>query len=330
MTALSSPQVSVAMAVYNNAPFVAEAIESILNQTFGDFEFLIVDDGSTDGSGAIIDRYAAQDQRIRVLRQANAGFVASLNRLIAETTTPWIARMDGDDVALPDRLALQWAWMKDHPDHGVLGTGLQEIDEQGKPLPTDRPTPRTHEDFAARLAIGPLAHHNSVIMRKDLVMQAGGYRSAFRHCEDYDLWLRLYSITKMANLPDKLMQYRRYGGQVSAQYRAEQLVNAAVAYEAYQERSAGRVDPTASLATLPPLAQIDALFGRPVAKAIRARVAPALLYSESTLKGEGFDLILDAARDGVAMEGAWRTVARLVLMGQPTRAVRLAAALVRR
>ena len=137
-------------------------------------------------------------------------------------------------------------------------------------------------------------------------------------------------MTKMANLPDKLMQYRRYGGQVSARYRAEQLVNAAVAYEAYQERSAGRVDPTAGLATLPPLAQIDALFGRPVAKAICARVAPALLYSESTLTGEGFDLIVDAAKDGVAMEGAWRTVARLVLMGQPTRAVRLAAALVRR
>jgi glycosyltransferase involved in cell wall biosynthesis len=325
--ASSPPLMTVAMAAYNSMPYLAEAIESILNQSLGDFEFLIVNDGSTDGSGEVIDACAAKDCRIRAIHQENRGFIASLNRMIDEAQSDWIARMDSDDVALPDRFARQWAWLQEHPDYGVLGTGLHEIDASGRPLDTNRPTPLTHDDMRGKAPTGPLVHHNSAIMRRDKVRSVGGYHSAFKHCEDYDLWLRLMSVTKMGNLPDKLMLYRRYEGQVTESHRAEQSLNAAVAYEAFLEREAGRPDPTADLAKMPPMEELDALFGRPIEKQLLAKVAPHLLYSPSALTGDGFGLITKALKAGIEIPGAWRTVARLGKMGRADRALQLAASL---
>ena len=101
---MSAPSLTVAMSVYNNGPYVGEAIDSILGQSFGDFEFMIVNDGSTDETPAVIDDRAVRDSRIRVIHQENRGFIASLNRLFAEARSPWIARMDGDDISHPERL----------------------------------------------------------------------------------------------------------------------------------------------------------------------------------------------------------------------------------
>ena len=113
---MTIPRISVVMSVYNNAPYLAHAIESILTQTLTDFEFLIVNDGSTDGSGDIIDRLAAEDARIKPMHQANAGLIVSLNRMIKEARAPLIARMDGDDVALPERFERQVAFLDaNHP-----------------------------------------------------------------------------------------------------------------------------------------------------------------------------------------------------------------------
>ncbi len=325
--ASSPPKLTVAMAAYNSMPYLAEAIESILAQSFGDFEFLIVNDGSSDASGELIDAYAAKDNRMRALHQDNRGFVASLNRMINEAQSGWIARMDSDDVALPQRFALQWDWLQANPDHGLLGTGIQEIDAQGVPLDSNRPTPLTHEDMAGFAETGPLAHHDSVIMRRDKVLEVGGYHPAFKHCEDYDLWLRLLSVTRMANLPDKLMLYRRHEAQVTESHRAEQTLNAAIAYEAFLEREASRPDPTADLEHMPRLEELDALFGRPVERQLLAKVAPNLLHSPSALAGGGFDLIVKALKAGVTIPGAWRTVLRLAKLGHADRAVQLAATL---
>jgi len=322
---VQQPRLSVAMAVYNNAPFLAEAIESILAQTMGDFEFLIVNDGSTDGSTAIIDSYAERDRRIRPIHQANRGLVASLNLMIDEARAPLIARMDGDDISLPERFERQIAFMDANPDYGVVGTSTHDIDEHGRLSLNEDFHPLDHDAFLAALENGPWLCHPSVVMRRDVVRAAGGYRAAFRHCEDYDLWLRLSETTRLCTIPDRLFHYRRSPNQVSSAHVLEQLSGAAIAYAAHIEREAGRPDPTEGLDRLPPIDRLDALFGREgVARAVRAKVAPRIVWSELALRGEGFPLLLAHIEDGGDRAGLWRTALRLIKLGEPRRAARLA------
>lgn len=327
---MSEPRLSVAMSVYNNAPFLAEAIDSILGQTFADFEFLIVDDGSTDGSGAIIDAYAARDSRIRPIRQANQGLVASLNRTIAQARGALIARMDGDDVSLPPRFERQVAFLDAHPGYGVAGTWSPTIDEAGRRLEHTEEHPSTHEAFLAGMERGPPLCHPSVMMRRDLVREVGCYRAAFAHCEDYDLWLRLSERTRLCSIPEQLLLYRYSASQVSSRHVMAQQTGAAVAWAAHLEREAGRPDPIDGLDKLPPVGKLDALFGHAgVDWAVRARIAPTLVYSPAALREGGYDILLAHLAEGGAREGMWRTVARLVKFGEPLRALRLAAALLR-
>lgn len=322
-----APGITVAMSVYNAEAFVAAAIESVLDQTRTDFEFLILDDGSRDRSLAIITDYAARDPRIRVIARENRGLVASLNELLAQARAPLVARMDADDICLPDRFAHQAAFFARHPDVGVLGTWTEDIDEHGAPYPVDAPDhPLDHAGFLAAVEAGaPLLCHPAVMFRRDLVRSVGGYHPAFRHCEDLDLWLRLASVTTIANLPERLLRYRHYSQQVSSRHATEQQVNAAIARLAHAERMAGRADPTAALPALPPIDDLDALFGRAgIARTVRARVAPALLYSRAALGGDGFAILARYIREGGRCEGLWRTAARLATFGYPARALHLA------
>ncbi|MBC6435306.1 glycosyltransferase [Nostoc sp. HG1] len=319
------------MSVYNNAPYLAAAIESICAQSFADFEFLIVDDGSTDDSGVIIAGFAVRDARIRALPQANAGLVTSLNRVLDEARAPLIARMDGDDIALPDRFARQVAFLDQNPAVAVLGTGCSCIDEAGHPhrYRFERSVPSA--DIVEELRNGPPLCHPSVMMRRDVVRAVGGYRFAFAHCEDYDLWLRLAEHVPMANLPERLLLYRHSETQVSNRHAYTQKVGAAIAWEAHVERAAGRADPTAGLTELPPMSDLDALFGRVgVFAAVRAKVALGIVYTPAALRGDGFELMLDHIRDGGETTGLWRTVVRLLTLREPVRAARLATALARR
>ncbi len=321
------PPLSVAMSVYNAERFLAEAIESVLTQTFADFEFLILDDGSTDGSRAIIERYAQRDPRIRLIARENRGLIVSLNQLLHEARAPLVARMDADDICLPERFAEQYAFLQDHPDHGVVGCWTSDIDEKGDPYPLKTADhPETHESFLTAIETRqPLLCHPAVMYRLDLVRSVGGYHAAFRHCEDLDLWLRLAGVTRICNLPKRLIKYRRYEQQVSSRHATEQQVGAAVARLAYQERVAGRPDPTASLTALPPIEGLDALFGQAgAARAVRRQVAPGLLYSKAGLQDHGFNVVLQHLRDGGAHAGMWRTVVRLLSFGSPLRAARLA------
>ena len=324
------PPLSVIMSVHNDAPYLALAVESVLAQTFGDFEFLIVNDGSSDDSGSILDGFAARDPRIRIIHQENRGLIASLNRLVEEARAPLLARMDGDDICLPERFAAQLAFLDAHPDHGVVGTWATCIDEAGVPRANCGERPQTHEGMMANLKDGPLFCHPSVIMRRDLVQAVGGYHAAYRYCEDYDLWLRLSALTRFANLQDRLILYRHSDTQVSTRHFVRQRINAAIAYEAYVERQAGRPDPTDGLGELPDLDGVDNLFGRPVAREIRAGVAAAILYSPTALKGEGYELLLRHIADGGRADGLWRTAGRLARLGEARRALKLAAALATR
>jgi len=329
----SAPSISVAMSVYNGERFLAAAIESVLTQTFSDFEFLILDDGSRDASRAIAAHYAARDPRIRLIARENRGLVASLNELLAGARAPLVARMDADDVSLPERFERQVAYLATQPDVGVLGSWTEDIDENDAAYPLDaQDHPIDHDQFVTAVDAGaPLLCHPAVMFRRDLVLSVGGYHPAFRHCEDLDLWLRLASVTRIANLPERLLRYRHYSQQVSSRHATEQQVNAAVSRIAYAERKAGRADPTATLRALPPIDDLDALFGRAgVARAVRARVAPGLLYSRAGLGDAGFDIVCRFIREGGRCAGLWRTVARLMLFGYPLRALRLAAVLAAR
>lgn len=330
VSANSELRVSVVMSVFDNAAYLAPAIESILAQTSGDFEFLIVDDGSTDGSGAIIDRYAARDSRMRVTHQSNQGLIASLNTVIGAARAPLIARMDGDDIALPDRFERQLAFLDARPEVGVLGTGCTSIDEAGEPSRRTFDNVTEPHELLEDLRNGPPLCHPSVMMRRDAVQAVGGYHAAYRHCEDYDLWLRLSRHVAMANLPDRLLLYRQSSTQVSNRHALAQQLGAAIAWEAHVERLAGRPDPTDALTELPALTDLDRVFGRPgVERAVRAKVARSILYSKVALRGDGLGLVLDNLAQGGSREGLWRTVMRLITFGEPARAARLAGALVR-
>jgi len=327
---MSIPALSVALSVYNGGRYLSEAIASVRGQTFADFEFLILDDGSTDETAAIIARHAAEDPRIRPISRENRGLVASLNQLLHEARAPVIARMDADDRCHPERFARQLAFLAAHPDHGVVGCWNDHIDEAGRPCEIDGPDHATdHSGILAMIAAGltPLSHP-TVCYRRDVVQAVGGYHPAFRHCEDYDLWLRLASRTRLANLPERLLSYRRHEAQVSSRHVIEQTMGAAVARLAWREREAGRPDPTEQLDRLPPLAVLDTLFGRAgVGRGVRAEVVQALVYSEACASEAWLAFAAGHLRDGGVRTGLWRTAGRLVRLGQPRAALRLAGSL---
>ena len=201
------PRVSVVMPVYNGEKYLAEAVESILGQTLRDFEFVIINDGSTDGSADILRRYQQEDARIRFYHQENQGWVASANRGCQLAQGEYIARMDHDDVSLPERLARQVWYLEAHPEIGVLGTWIQEIDSSGLTRDTRRKLtmPRVIEwglCFESCLA------NPTVMMRRAVIERLGFYRAEATYAADYDLWARALSVTQLANIPEVLLQYR--------------------------------------------------------------------------------------------------------------------------
>lgn len=326
--AISPPAISVAMSVYNCAPYLDEAILSIRNQTYRDFEFLILDDGSKDASPAIIAAHAAADSRIRPIFRENRGLVVSLNQLVAQARAPLIARMDADDICAPDRFARQMAFLAANPGHGVIGSDCARIGPDGAELALPFiPRPLTHEDILANLESGPLMLHNAVIYERDAVLAVGGYRPAFAHAEDYDLWLRLSQVTKLANLPEKLVSYRIYPGQVSDRHIIAQAVNAAMAWLCHAARIAGAPDPVGQSPDLPALADLDRLFGPGSAAYVRQRVVSRMLYAPQALARDGWDLLLDHAQACKADPDLWRLAGRMLRAGLPLRAGRLSMAL---
>lgn len=330
-SSMPTPALSVAMSVYNGERFLALAIESVLTQDFRDFEFLIVDDGSTDESRKIIRRYAETDARIRPILRENRGLIASLNEMVDAARAPIIARMDADDICYPDRFSKQMAFLATHSEYGVVGSWSEDIGEHGEPLfrsgMADHPL--THEELLIAIEKGgQLICHPAAMYRRDVVQSVGAYHAAFRHCEDLDLWLRLSGVTKLGNVPERLLRYRRYPGQVSWRHTVEQQIGTAIAQAAWRERQAGRPDPTETLEQLPSIDALDTLFGREgVSRQVREQVALGLRYSVKAMRAEGFDLLMQHLRDGGRREGMWRTVARLVRFGEPVRALRLAATL---
>ena len=204
-----TPLISVCMPVHNVERYVAEAVESILGQTLCDFEFLILDDGSTDGSLDAIRIYANRDERIRVASRPNKGLGATRNELVAQARGEFLACMDADDVALPQRFARQVEYLRAHPDCVAVGSRVRLIDSDGDPL-CDWCTEQKHEVLDAQFLGGerttPISNP-SVMMRRNAVLAVGNYRPV-KLLEDYDMFLRLAEYGRLANLPEVLLQYR--------------------------------------------------------------------------------------------------------------------------
>lgn len=238
------PAISIVMSVYNGEPFLSEAIESMLNQSFSDFEFIIINDGSTDESGETLKKYAQKDPRIILIQQSNHGLIFSLNKGITKAKAPLIARMDADDIALPERLQMQKSFMDQNPQIHALGGSIIMIDGSGKSLGKvtyPRHGPKLDEYIYNRGS--PLAHP-SVLMRRDTILILGGYRQAYKHAEDYDLWLRLHKIKGIDNLQNPILKYRQHTNKVSIIHTTQQAVASVVARQA--ARSEGQ-DPTRDL-----------------------------------------------------------------------------------
>ena len=245
-----NPAISVILPVYNAAAYVREAVQSILVQSFTDFELIVIDDGSTDGSGAILRELAAHDARIVLVERPNDGLVSALNEGIKIARAELIARMDADDVSMPERFALQHARMIQEPELAVLGSFFNIIDKDGSIIRLYDDLPLTPAE--ARSAVGGfLVAHPAVMMRRDAVLKAGGYRKAFSHAEDYDLWLRMSDLGyAIANLPQPLLNYREHGASVSQVYRGEQGRSVTLARLAHRVRRAGLPDPFDGVETI--------------------------------------------------------------------------------
>jgi len=204
------PQVSVVMAVYNGEKYLRQAVESILHQTFTDFEFIIVDDGSTDTTPAILDAY--HDPRIVRLRNGtNAGVSYSLNRALEVSRAGYYAIQDADDFSHPRRLEKQVAFLEAHPQVGLLGTAYDVMDAEGHWVGRVSP-PTDNETLQRALVRRNCFGHGSVVMRREIVVGVGGYEylEQLWPVEDYDLWLRLAEHTVLANLPYALYAWRQH------------------------------------------------------------------------------------------------------------------------
>jgi glycosyltransferase involved in cell wall biosynthesis len=211
---MTTPLVSVLLPVYNAQDYLKQSIDSILGQTLTDFELIIINDGSTDGSKAIIDSYS--DPRIIVIDQANAGLPVSLNRAIARAKGKYLARQDADDVSEPTRFEKQVAFLEEHPDYGLLGTWAQIL-ELDTIVDRQLKHPIENGELQIKLLFYNCFVHSSVMIRKDVLNHCGLYPEDTEKFppEDYDLWLRIAQTSKIANLPSALLQYREVPGSIS-------------------------------------------------------------------------------------------------------------------
>lgn len=203
MNLTTNPLISVVMPVYNALPFLNESIKSILEQTFSNFEFVILDDASTDGSVESLREWARRDQRIKLYESnSRLGLSGSSNAVVAKTGARIVARMDADDIAHPDRLRRQWNIFEEHPDIALVGTLCNGIDATGREV-----RPRDRWRLVRRSTYIPFPH-GSAMFRREVFDRVGGYDEASAGAEDQDLFLRMAACARVVTLPDVLYSYR--------------------------------------------------------------------------------------------------------------------------
>jgi len=204
----TSPAISVVMSVYNSSSYLKEAVDSILQQSFNDFEFLITDDCSEDDSRQILKDYLSKDNRITlILNDKNEGLTVNLNRMVTKARGKYIARMDSDDISMPDRFEKEYNFMELNPQVGLLGSHSRIIKNGSRDKILKRPS--EHEEIRSALLFENIITHSSVFLRNSLLKEhVINYDTRFRIIQDYELWSRLADITEFRILPDVLVYYR--------------------------------------------------------------------------------------------------------------------------
>ncbi len=213
------PKISVIMPVYNGEKFLKEAIESILNQTFTDFEFIIINDGSKDNSLNIIKEYAEKDNRIKIIDQKNVGIIKALNNAIKIAKGKYIARMDADDISLAERFEKQINILE--KENAVLcGTFAIAINESGQEIKKMNYIKKSWQENKLYLIRGNPFIHPSVMFEKEKIINAGMYKN-YKNIEDYELWTRIVPKYKSINLQEYLFKYRVHDNQITKKFKLE-------------------------------------------------------------------------------------------------------------
>lgn len=221
---------SVILPVYNAEQYLEQAVESVLRQSFCDFELLLLNDGSTDSSEVIIDSFIAKDDRCKKLSWSNRGLIQTLNSGLRDAMGEIIFRMDADDICKPNRFEKQWNYLQKNPNCVAVGSKVLLIDSIGLPI-KEFSGIENHEEIDSEnlQGHGSVITHPTVAMRKSSVMMIGGYRDEYPHAEDLDLFLRLAEVGRLANLPEVLLEYRQHALSIGYSKRAEQLFSAQAA-----------------------------------------------------------------------------------------------------
>ena len=239
---MDEPIISVIIAVRDAERTIEESLESVLGQTFPDLEVIIVDDGSVDRTGEIVRQIAARDRRIELLHQEKRGLATSLNRAIAVARGRYVARQDGDDVSMPERLDRQLCRLEADTTLAALGTAAAVIDDAGRPIGR---FPTAHGTAAVRDGLRTMRTtpvHGSMMLRRERLVAVGGYREAFTASQDFDLWLRLLEQSEIDNLEEPLYRWRVTTGSVYGRQRRLQLQCTGLARTFAHERRLRGVD----------------------------------------------------------------------------------------
>lgn len=238
----NSPEITVLTIVYNGERYIAEAVESILNQTYMDFEYVIVDNNSTDSTPKILNEYAQKDARIKTVTETKQGILYTRNTGLQVAKGDWIAILDADDIAMPERLEKQLKFVKENPSVVLVGSGCIMIDEDGKFLKSYN-YPCDHQSLVRHLENqGAFFPQSSAFFKKEVALRIKGYR--FSAAEDYDLWLRLSMVGEIGCIGKPLIKLRRYVK--SNSYNIEQrsyIVCKVVSLICYFRRRMGLSDP---------------------------------------------------------------------------------------
>lgn len=237
------PNVSVVMSVYNGAKHVVETLDSVLDQRDCDFELVVVEDGSSDDTGAILDRRAALDPRMRVIHQNNTGLTLALARGCAEARGDLIARQDAGDISLPGRLAAQQNFLKSHPEAVMAACAVQFSGPELEPLYSNtKPMMALHQALTMLEIdrLGGPPHHGATMFRRDVYLSVGGYRQPFAVAQDIDLWLRMGEYGLCLGMSELLYEARLEAGSISSRRRQEQFRLGALAIECTKRRRAGQ------------------------------------------------------------------------------------------
>jgi glycosyltransferase involved in cell wall biosynthesis len=228
----SLPLVSVVLACYNCEKYVHKAVQSIIDQSYKNLEILITDDCSTDNSYNILKRIAQKDSRVLLKRnEANLKLAKTLNNAIAGAKGKYIARMDADDISMPERIEKQVLWFESNPDYGVLGTNVWFINGEGRKWRKSI-RPITNEEINSAKYFGNPFYHPTVMMRAD-AMKKHRYNEKFDVAQDYELWFNILRDYKGFNLKQNLLQYRIFSGSISGTRRDKQLEMVTLIYAEY-------------------------------------------------------------------------------------------------